>query len=344
MKKKLISILLPVYNAEQYIVDAIDSVLKQTYKDFELIIINDGSTDHSEKIILSYHDQRIKYIKNQTNLRLINTLNKGIEIAKGEFIARMDADDIVTPTWLEIAMSGFEDAPYASLVNQLDYEMDVQGTRYWKRLFFVQLNNECLRYSQLLTTQILHPGIVIKSDVLKKYKYRNVPEALHREDFDLWKRLLKDGHYVKVLNNYVLYHRRSPNSITATGQYNIAECVKAMLDDIKEEGYIMQESTALYILGCSKITSYKQNILVYNELIAFVNHMSRVHFLVESDQKRLHLWIDNFVTNRALHKCHSFKGICSAILYLVSKGIYLKKFFWCNIFALVFHSSKKIRL
>lgn len=63
MKKKLISILLPVYNAEQYIVDAIDSVLKQTYKDFELIIINDGSTDHSEKIILSYHDQRIKYIK-----------------------------------------------------------------------------------------------------------------------------------------------------------------------------------------------------------------------------------------------------------------------------------------
>ena len=168
MKKKLISILLPVYNAEQYIVDAIDSVLKQTYKDFELIIINDGSTDHSEKIILSYHDQRIKYIKNQTNLRLINTLNKGIEIAKGEFIARMDADDIVTPTWLEIAMSGFEDAPYASLVNQLDYEMDVQGTRYWKRLFFVQLNNECLRYSQLFTTQILHPGIVIKSDVLKK--------------------------------------------------------------------------------------------------------------------------------------------------------------------------------
>jgi glycosyltransferase involved in cell wall biosynthesis len=89
----LVSVLMPVYNGEAFLREAIDSVLQQTYTHFELIIINDGSTDSSEGIILSYNDSRIRYVKNERNMQLIATLNKGFALAQGKYIARMDADD-----------------------------------------------------------------------------------------------------------------------------------------------------------------------------------------------------------------------------------------------------------
>ena len=97
----IVTVLMPVYNAEKYLAEAINSILNQTFTNYELLIINDGSTDKSEEIILKYSDKRIRYIKNDKNIRLVATLNKGIELAKGKYIARMDADDISVPTRLE---------------------------------------------------------------------------------------------------------------------------------------------------------------------------------------------------------------------------------------------------
>src|SRR5687767_7542953 len=96
MSQPLISVLLPVYNAEKYLRESIDSILKQTYSNFEFLILNDGSTDGSEEIIKSYSDPRIRYSKHE-NCGLAATLNKGIEQAKGEIIARQDQDDISLP-------------------------------------------------------------------------------------------------------------------------------------------------------------------------------------------------------------------------------------------------------
>ena len=97
----LISVILPAYNAEQYIKESIDSILTQSLRDFELIIINDGSLDKTEDLILSYSDNRIIYIKNEKNLGLIKTLNKGVSYAKGSYIVRMDADDVCMPNRFE---------------------------------------------------------------------------------------------------------------------------------------------------------------------------------------------------------------------------------------------------
>jgi len=93
----IISIILPVYNGELYLSSCIESIINQTYKDFEIIIVNDGSSDRSESIIRSFSDDRIQYVKNDRNLGLIYSLNKGIDLAKGAFIARMDADDLAFP-------------------------------------------------------------------------------------------------------------------------------------------------------------------------------------------------------------------------------------------------------
>lgn len=106
-----VSILLPVYNAESTIRETIDSILNQTYTDFDVVIINDGSSDNSEQTILEYKDERIHYYKNESNRGLIYTLNRGIELCKGEYIARIDADDIMLPTRLEEQIKFMEEHP-----------------------------------------------------------------------------------------------------------------------------------------------------------------------------------------------------------------------------------------
>src|SRR5690349_9241462 len=101
MTKPVFTVLMPVYNGEKYLREAIDSILAQTLTDFEFLIIDDGSKDRSVDIIKSYADPRINLVKNEVNLGISKTLNRGIEIAAAEFIARMDADDISHPTRLQ---------------------------------------------------------------------------------------------------------------------------------------------------------------------------------------------------------------------------------------------------
>ncbi len=97
----VVTVLLPAYNAENYICRAVDSVLGQTFSDFELLIINDGSTDSTQSLLESYTDPRIKLINMPENVGLIDVLNHGLSLASGKYIARMDADDICLPTRLE---------------------------------------------------------------------------------------------------------------------------------------------------------------------------------------------------------------------------------------------------
>ena len=89
-----VTVLMPVYNAEKYLIEAIRSILTQSFMDYELLIINDGSTDDSLKIIKSFSDKRIRLVQNERNIGQANSLNKGIKLARGEYIVRMDADDI----------------------------------------------------------------------------------------------------------------------------------------------------------------------------------------------------------------------------------------------------------
>ena len=91
-----VTVLMSVYNTEEsFLREAIESILNQTFKDFEFLIINDGSTNNAETVIRSYNDSRINYVLNEQNLGLIASLNKGLALAKGEYIARFDSDDTI---------------------------------------------------------------------------------------------------------------------------------------------------------------------------------------------------------------------------------------------------------
>lgn len=339
IENKLITVLMPVYNAEKYLMSAINSILRQTYQNFEFLIINDGSTDRSEEIIKSYHDERIRYIKNEKNLKLIATLNKGVELAKGEYIARMDADDIALPCMLWNAMSGFLDAPYAAIVNQRDYEMDDDGLRYWKRRFLVYLKNDSLRYTQLFCTQILHPGIVVKTEVLKQYRYIEASHTLYREDFDLWKRMLVGGCYVKVLASYAILHRRAKNSITNTQHADYIASAKVLKTDLRNENFEMSDDVVLFLIS-GKLEHILLPIRAYKELVAFFRCKYIQCKIDNFEFRQMKTWALQNVTVCLMKNCKCLNDLIILFFFLLRYTVFLYGWFWKNIFYYITNSDK----
>ena len=116
-----------VYNGEKYLREAIESILNQTFTDFEFLIVNDGSTDSSLEIILSYPDERIRVIRNDRNIGLTKSLNKALQQAKGEYIARQDADDISLQNRFEEQLIYLEKHPEVALLGTSAYKIDERG-------------------------------------------------------------------------------------------------------------------------------------------------------------------------------------------------------------------------
>ncbi|PTN10481.1 glycosyl transferase family 2 [Mangrovibacterium marinum] len=179
---------MPVYNGEQYLNDAIQSVLNQSYPNFELVIINDGSTDRTEEIIQAIRDPRIRYYRNQTNLKLIKTLNFAITVCSGEYIARMDADDICAPTRFEQQIAYMTKHPDCGVCGSWARIIDAQNQKTGR--IKNPVSNPVIRASLLFTPAILHPSVMVRADILKKFQYNQ--NALHTEDFDLWIKIAKD--------------------------------------------------------------------------------------------------------------------------------------------------------
>ncbi len=224
-----ISVILPVYNAEKYLREAIDSILTQTFTDFELLLINDGSTDGSEAIILFYTDSRVVYVKNDVNRGLIFSLNKGIDIAKGEYIARMDADDISMPMRLEKQLSYLENNAVDMLATTIKViDKDGAPLPYWKQ-DVENITTSQIRSFLPKNNCIAHPTVMGKASLFKKYRYqpdvtgeyKYVHNQKYSEDYDLWLRLLANGLLIDKLPEPLLFYRELSTSVTRYRKVNI---------------------------------------------------------------------------------------------------------------------------
>lgn len=200
---------MPVYNGEIYIGDAINSILNQTYKNFEFIIIDDASTDRSREIIEEYskNDNRIIFIKNENNLKIAKTLNKGIRLAKGKFIARMDADDISLPTRLERQIKYLEKHENVFLVGTGFVEIDEQSKEIKK--YFTITNSLLLKIRLGQKNPMCHPSIMFRNT---GYTYRE--DVPHCEDYELYLRMLSDGKVISNIWTRLLKYRILKTSIT----------------------------------------------------------------------------------------------------------------------------------
>jgi glycosyltransferase involved in cell wall biosynthesis len=214
MSTPMVTVLMPVYNSERFLKQAVQSVLSQTFTDFELLIINDGSTDASVSIIQSFDDPRIRLIHNERNIGVIGTLNKGVALANGKYIARMDADDYSLPIRLEKQVRYLERNPEVAVVathiiqiNAGDEELghwddDIQNTKPYQ-IFKTLAKTNC----------IAHPTVMMRTDILRSYGYHEQQKG--SEDWDLWMRLVSDGHRIDKLTEFLLRYRLHTASVTA---------------------------------------------------------------------------------------------------------------------------------
>ena len=185
-----ISVILPCYNSEKYIAESIESILNQTYADFELILLNDGCTDGSKEIIQSYKDDRIIYFENPGNIGLIKTLNKGISLSNGELIARMDSDDIAYPDRFKIQIEYLDSYPDIGLVGSwMDFFPAREGEGRHKEhiTYFDILKGWCIN----------HPTVMLRKKLLDQYNLFYDGKYKYAEDYELWSRLIR---YTKIAN------------------------------------------------------------------------------------------------------------------------------------------------
>ena len=208
MNSPLISVVLPVYNAEMFIIDTINSILNQTYTNFEIIIINDGSIDNSERNILQFQDQRIKYFKNEKNLKLIQTLNLGLSLAKGKYIARIDADDIALPNRFEKQIDFLEKNSEYGIVGAFAQTFGSEN----KELTFVQEDVD-IRYAFLTHNPFVHSSVMIRNQILTENKLSFDLNQLHVEDYALWIKILNFSKG-KVLPEILIKYRIHENQIS----------------------------------------------------------------------------------------------------------------------------------
>ena len=224
-----ISIIMSVYNGEEYLAETLDSICNQTFKDWELIAINDCSTDTTLSILEKYasSDERIKIYTNEVNLRLPKSLNKGLSLARGKYIARMDADDICLENRFEMQYKFMEEHPDVSLsscrfmtLKNGVLSSGGGGERY---------DSEFLKARLLLTNPILHPGVIAKADVMKELKYNT--EVTCTEDLELWTRFMKAGYKIQVQTEYLMIYRLHDKQITKTSMERQHKEVAEILKD-----------------------------------------------------------------------------------------------------------------
>jgi glycosyltransferase involved in cell wall biosynthesis len=232
---KLVSIVLPSYNGKDFLNKSIESCLNQTYKNIELIIINDCSTDSTEQIINSYTDSRIKYLKNEINQKLPKSLNIGFNIALGDYFTWTSDDNFYDVTAIEKMVFSLESqkvdlvcAPYFTI----DNNDEITGER------------SVGKQSDVLIDNVVKACFLYKKEAHKKLNGYN-PDLFLVEDYDFWIRATFENFKFYQLTEKLYYYRFHENSLTETRRKDIS---KALYNLLKEHEVLFREKNKIDFL------------------------------------------------------------------------------------------------
>jgi glycosyltransferase involved in cell wall biosynthesis len=213
MTSPQVSVIMPVYNCENYVAEAIESILNQSFESFELLIIDDCSTDSTVDIINSYKNPKITLIKKPENTGIISSLNLGIGLSKGEFVARMDGDDI-----------SYRDR----LAKQVDFlsarpNIVLCGTWYQQssanEIIKNPITHEEIKLAMLEYCPFGHPTVMFRKQFIIDHNLRYDENFLAAEDYDLWTKMVLVGEVANMPQNLLLY-RSHPNQISRIRQFD----------------------------------------------------------------------------------------------------------------------------
>lgn len=263
LNQPLVSVILPTYNTkEEYLRLSVESILQQSYKNFELIIIDDGSTNDTDKVIQSYNDKRIKYIKNNKNLGIVKSLNKGIDVSQGIYIARMDADDISLPKRFEKLVDYLENNPDVSLVGS--------SVEFFPKYHLWEVIENPSLFDMIRGNPFAHPSVMFRKQDFKKFDLHYDDIYPHAEDYELWSRAFI---HLKLRNikDVLLKYRYHPDSISNKNkniQKQSADLIQRNLlrfctNDANEQHllkkFIVEGHTSLKLWGGVLKIKYKKN-------------------------------------------------------------------------------------
>lgn len=198
-----VTVLMPIYNGEKYLKEAIDSILNQTFSNFEFLIIDDGSNDETISIIKSYSDSRIRLVQNEKKLKLAATLNKGLDLALGEYIARMDCDDISLPERLDEQVAFMDNHPDVGICGTWFEFTDFGQIIKWPE------QHDEIKAQLFYNTALGHPTVMMRTDIMRQYGLYYDVSYGYSEDYELWTRLsrvTKLANIPKVLLKYRIHH------------------------------------------------------------------------------------------------------------------------------------------
>lgn len=236
------SVILPVYNGGKYLCQAVESILSQTYRDIELICIDDGSTDGSLAVLESFNDIRMKVISRE-NRGLIATLNEGIQLAKYRYIARMDADDVSLPDRLEKQIKHMKRRRLAVVGSSYEY-IDSDSVVLGRRV--VPGSRVFTKYLLDFGASLCHPSVVFDRELLGEDLYYS-KDAIACEDYELWLRLSNLGKPMGNVKEVLLRYRVLDSSISRMLSEKQKNGKVTLL--LGESSYIKSFSDAEYMLG-----------------------------------------------------------------------------------------------
>ncbi len=331
-----VSVILPVYNSEKYIREAVQSILNQTFTDFELLIFNDASTDNTLNILREFKDSRIQIINNEVNLRVVKTLNKGLDLAKGEFIARMDADDIAHAERFSKQLNYFKNHP----------QVDFCGT--WVQNFGAEdlimraaYTHDNIKARLLFLNPVFHPSVMFKRDSFKKYNLRFDESFTNAEDYGLWADaidVIKFANVPEVLLKYRI-HAENVSVLKSSNQGILDEIhfriysnfFRKLNVDYNQKDLVLHRKLALVSLGKITLNEFKAYLSWLNKL--FIANSKSAYF----DEKALANVIISFHFYLIRKVGFSFATIKALFSYWKS----FKTFYFINYFIDRFETKAK---
>lgn len=261
---------MPVYNGEKYLREALDSILAQTFTDFEFIIVDDGSTDATMAILSSYNDPRLRLLKNQHNSGISASLNRGLSLARGQYLARMDCDDISHPDRFALQLRFLDENPSIDIVGSW-IELIDENSRPTGEVGQYISSPLALRWITLFSPPVAHPSVMLRRRLFDHCgQYDPLEEPA--EDYGLWARLSLSVRFANLQSCLLRYrvHRSSVSLSRAVRQFD-----KACLVSQKFISSYLGESVPLEVIQLLRAPRQASSKAAYTASIRLLHRLHR---------------------------------------------------------------------
>ena len=289
----LVSVVMSVYNGQTYLREAIDSILNQSFTDFEFIIINDGSSDKSLSIIQSYTDNRIVLIENNGNKGLIYSLNKGIEISKGKYIARMDADDISLSERFKRQVNFLESHVSIGVLG-CDYTSFSKNN---SSLIKSVHDSAEIKSFLLFTATMCHPTLMLRKQILSDNHLFYSEAAKHAEDYDLWCRLVLYTDFYNLNENLFKYRDHANQVSHQNREIQLTNSNSIQENYLKNLGFSYDEKklkTHFLIVSNTRIKEKKSIVEIEKWLLNLIEQNATKQIIPHNEFEKAisKMWLD----------------------------------------------------